>query len=230
MRVAIIPARKGSERAPGKNTAIINGLPLVEIAIKQAIRTGLFDKIIVSSNDPDVIEIANKYKVTVDCRDEELSGSKSPLIDMIRALINKYYLDDNNSISLLVVTNPLRSDEDIGNALNLFDKHEQQKGVVSVAEIEYPIEMAFEIDSESQLNSKFKNKTTRKQDFSTSYRWNDAIIIDSVKNWKDKNRKLFVDGSIPYVMPPERSFYIDYPWQLDIIKMLMESNIKKKGD
>ncbi len=58
IRAAIIPARGGSQRVPGKNKRMFHGKPIIEYAIKTAFESGLFDKVLVSTDDPDTAEIA----------------------------------------------------------------------------------------------------------------------------------------------------------------------------
>jgi len=222
MRVAIIPARKGSARVPGKNTAIVAGISLIERAIKQAIRTDLYDKIIVSSDDPVVWSTCLEYPVTIDERAPELADPHSPLIAVLAYTIHKYNIPLDATVALLQVTNPLRTDEDIRKAHNIFESSSRHNTLVSVCELEYPVELTWNIDKKNMLFSRFEAHTTRKQDFPPSYRYNDAIVIDMATNFISEDRKLFGASPLPFQMPPERSFCIDYPWQFEIIRMLIE--------
>jgi CMP-N-acetylneuraminic acid synthetase len=229
-KIAIIPARKGSVRCPDKNNAIINGITIAERAIISSIKTNMFDEIIVSTNDDNIIEIASKYledNVKIDYRSKDLSKDKSTLIDVIRYIINKNNYSEDDIICLIPVTNPLRNENDIIEGLNLYNEIEVKNTIISVCDMEYPIELSWKYNEEKNiLLSSFDNKTTQKQDFKPSYKWNDAFIIDSVKSFLDKNRNNFGYNPTPYFMPPERSLYIDYPWQLNLIRILIENKEK----
>lgn len=222
MRVAIIPTRKGSARVPGKNTAIIGGISLAERAIQQAIRTNLYDKVIVSSDDPVVLSICSRYPVTIDVRTSELADSRASLIAVLAKIIQTHNIPLNAMVTLLQVTNPLRTDDDIKKGQKIFESSDRLNTLVSVCELEYPVELTWNIDENGILFSRFDALTTRKQDFLPSYRYNDAIVIDVAANFLVEGRKLFGRSPLPFYMPPERSFCIDYPWQLEIIRMLIE--------
>lgn len=222
--IAIIPARGGSKRCPGKNTALFKGRPLVAHTIEQAMDAGIFDRIMVSTDDPEVIEIASAYNVVIDERDASLATDIVPLIDVIRNLILKYNWADDWLVSLLQVTAPLRTVDDIQKAYNLFRNSDNSNAVVSVTLNESPVQLAWFIHKEhlKPYFDKKKQSSTRKQDYEPTYRWNDAVIFDLVKNFMNPDRTLFGKSPIPYIMPPERSINIDYEFQLKLVKMMGE--------
>ena len=228
MNIAIIPARKGSLRCPGKNTAEIEGQTLYQRAINKAVGSKGFDRIIVSTNDEIIIDYVENYTdVELDVREENLSNSTSTLIDVIREVIVKKQITDESVICLLPVTNPLCSTEDIKGGMELYHSLLNKNTVVSACEMEYPIELTWKYDeTTNQLFNTHKINSTRKQDYKASFRWNDGFVIDSAIAFKDLNRNNFGYNPTPYFMPPERSFYIDYPWQLEIIKLLMEKKLR----
>lgn len=65
MNIAIIPASSASKRLPGKNTALINGRPMISYPIDAAVKSGMFDQVIVSSRDDDISAIAKEYGARV---------------------------------------------------------------------------------------------------------------------------------------------------------------------
>jgi len=113
--VAFIPARKGSKGLPGKNKKLFAGKPLVQWSIEQAAAAKLFDHIIVSSDDPDVLQIAHdckKLKVVPVERHPELAGDNANMDDVLYDFFGR---EKNKCkyICLLPPTSPLRSPEDI---------------------------------------------------------------------------------------------------------------------
>jgi len=220
--IAIIPARQGSKRCPDKNVSLFKGKTMTAHTIEQALESRMFDRIIVSSDDPKVIEIARQYIVEIDNRDALLATDNAPLIDLIRNLIVKYSLNEESIICLLLVTGPLREIEDISNALDLFLSTNRKESVVSVTVNENPIEMSWRME-DGRLRLLFSESiTTRKQDFKETYRYNDAVIFDLAKNFMDSERNLFGKEPVPYIMPPERSINIDYEFQLKLVQMMGE--------
>jgi CMP-N-acetylneuraminic acid synthetase len=219
--IAIIPARAGSKRCPKKNIALFKGKTMVAHTIEQALGAKIFDKIIVSSDDPFVLEIASKYSVDIDKREAVLAKDSSTLLDVIRNLISKHNLHHLNIVGLLQVTAPLRNIDDILKAYNLFYNSSQDHAVVSVTFNESPVQLAWKIDNEHLISFFDKKKhSTRKQDYETTYRWNDAVICDLTKNFLNPDRTLFGKSPIPYIMPPERSINIDYEFQLKLVQLM----------
>jgi CMP-N-acetylneuraminic acid synthetase len=109
---AFIPARAGSKGIPGKNKKDFCGKPLVQWSIDQAKESKLFDKIIVSSDDADILDIADKSGVVAEPRVEQLSGDDVATDDVMF----DYFAHNANQcelICLLQPTSPLRSVEDI---------------------------------------------------------------------------------------------------------------------
>ena len=125
------------------------------------------------------------------------------------------------------MTCPLRLSFDISEAYKLCIK--EKNCVVSVKENENPIQLSFQrnaIDNKLYPVMPYDYyKSTRKQNHCPTYFYNDAIIFDTVENFKDeKRRTLFGDNPTPYIMPPERSIAIDYKFQYDICKCLSKEN------
>lgn len=131
--VAFIPARKGSKGLPGKNKKLFHGKPLVQWSIEQAAATKLFDHIIVSSDDPDVLQIAHdckRMKVVPVERHPDLAtdtvGIDEVLYDFFARPQHKC-----EYICLLPPTAPLRSADDI-KAMYKFIKMKKYWSIVSV--------------------------------------------------------------------------------------------------
>jgi len=83
--LALIPARAGSQRVPGKNVRPLAGHPLIAYSIAAAKESGLFDLVHVSTDSEEIAEIARRYGAEVpELRPAELAGSTSPDIEWIR--------------------------------------------------------------------------------------------------------------------------------------------------
>lgn len=225
MNIAIIPARKGSERMPNKNRSKINGSSIFKIALDQALRVKIFDRIIVTTNDEVLINESKNLPILIDRRPSNYSCKKTPLISVINYIISKFNIEDDANISLLTVTNPLREDIDILKPNKIFQESNRERRLLSVTEVDYPIEMTWKIGENGNLKSNFSIDTTRKQDFTKSYKWNDSIIIDKASGFSKNNQNLYGKDSIPYFMPHEKSIQIDSEWQFKLVKFLLENNL-----
>ena len=117
--------------------------------------------------------------------------------------------------------------EDIQRAYQLYINSDSTCAVVSVTENDYPMQLTMRIEGERlvPMFPKVYKKGLRKQDQGATYRWNDAVMVDTFKNLSDPSRvNLFGESPIPYVMPLERSVAIDYPFHLEICQALGELN------
>lgn len=74
MNIAIIPARGGSRRIPGKNIREFHGKPIIAYSIEAARKSGLFDHIIVSTDSPEITAVARAYRAQVLKRPDHLAG------------------------------------------------------------------------------------------------------------------------------------------------------------
>jgi len=131
--VAFIPARKGSKGLPGKNKKIFAGKPLVQWSIEQAAATKLFDHIIVSSDDDDILQIAKdckKLKVVPVERHKELATDEADMDDVMYDFFGRPKNKCQN-VCLLPPTSPLRLPEDISKMFK-FLKFKKYWTVISV--------------------------------------------------------------------------------------------------
>ena len=221
--ICFVPARNSSTRLKGKNIAAFKDGNLITHTIDQAKLCGIFDRIILSSNDTGILEIGKRLGVETHIR---LDGYDQ-LIDVIRNAIPELNINDEDTFGLLLVTCPLRNIKDICEAHKIFREVDKQHCVVSVKQNENPVQMSWKTDAGGHLIPVMPKNyyiSTRKQDHYKTYCYNDAIIFDTVKNFMKPERNLFGDTPIPYLMPWERSIAIDYEFQLKIARCLGGKN------
>jgi len=127
---AFIPARQGSKRLPGKNKKIFHGKPLVQWSIDQAKEAKVFDKIVVSSDDPDILAMADKSGVIPVQRQEQLATDEA---DINNVVYDFFARPENHcdNVCLLNPTHPLRTAKDIKDSYK-FLKAKKYYAVVSV--------------------------------------------------------------------------------------------------
>ena len=137
--IAIIPARGGSKGLPKKNVKEIMGKPLIAWTIEQALASKYLDKIVVSTDNEEIKLISEKYGAEVPfLRPKVLARDDSPTIDVIMHAINWFEKREEyfDIIVLLEPTSPLRKEDDIDNAIELFIKNiDKADSLVSVGDV-----------------------------------------------------------------------------------------------
>ena len=111
--IAIIPARKGSKRVPGKNTKVLGSKKLIEYTIEHAINSTLIDKVFINTDDTSIKDIACQYECEFYERNSKLAEDKTTTKDVILDFINKQFIRDSmpQNIVLLQPTVPFRRAE-----------------------------------------------------------------------------------------------------------------------
>lgn len=115
--VALVPARSGSQRVPGKNVRPLAGHPLLAYAIETALQSGVFERVVVSTDSEEIASVARWYGGDVPfLRPAEYATSVSPDIDWLRDTLER--LDESYEIFAIVrATNPFRGAETVRRGL-----------------------------------------------------------------------------------------------------------------
>jgi CMP-N,N'-diacetyllegionaminic acid synthase len=124
--VAFIPARGGSKGVPQKNIKLIAGKPLIAWSIEQTLASDLIDRVIVSTDCPDIASVAKKYGAEVPfLRPDSISGDKATTESAMLHCCD--YLEKANELPelflLVQATSPIRSENQFDNAINYFNKN-----------------------------------------------------------------------------------------------------------
>lgn len=224
--LAIIPARSGSKGIPHKNILPIAGKPLIAYTFESAISSKLLDKIILTTDDEKIIELAKQHNIYCPfIRPSNLAGDDVCLEDvMLHALsylkekVN--YLPD--AVVLLQPTSPLRTSKHIDEAIKLFED-EDVDTVVSVSEpMEHPCDMVyfedgkmkFLFDGEGFLAGK------QRQDYPKFYFLNGAIYIFKTEVLL-MNKSRFGKKVKPYLMRQIESIDIDSRDDFEIAELII---------
>ena len=117
--LAIIPARGGSKRLPHKNVLKLAGKPLIAWSIDAGLQSQYIDKVIVTSDDDEILNIAKQFKGEVIKRPEELASDTATSFDAIKHTIEN--VEKYDYIVLLQPTSPLRNFKHIDNAIKLLE-------------------------------------------------------------------------------------------------------------
>ena len=205
---------------PGKNKRLVAGRPLISYTIETALATEALDRVIVTTDDPEIAELARAAGAEVVERPGEIAGDASPVIDAVIHALGAVGLTDPAAVVLLQPTSPLRTAEDIGRALALFER--TGVPVCSVVRVEdaHPARM-YRIEGERLVPEMPELATARRQDLPALFLRNGAIYI--VGPDQLAHREIICDSMVPYEMPAERSANVDAEIDLVVLEALLTS-------
>jgi len=233
MRIlGLIPARGGSKRLPGKNTRLLGGKPLIQWTIEGARKSGAFAEILVSTDSPEIADIARSAGASVPwLRPAELASDSAKSIDAIRHAIGA--LEDSgksfDAIMLLQATSPFRSTESIVGAVSEFKRTGGFRTVVSVSPCrENPAWMNW-LTPDGYLESILPNPEIGRpsQELRKAYIFNGVIYVASTSHIKAGGD--FVNGeTLAYVVEdPLESLDIDDSLDWAAAEAAWESRARK---
>lgn len=228
--IAIIPARGGSKGIPKKNIRLLAGKPLIVYTIAEAVKSKCFDRIIVSTDDPNIARISQENGADLLMRPKELAEDHTPTVDVILhavATLEKEEAYVPDYIVVLQPTSPLRSSFDIKAAIEHYLKKSNYESLVSVVESEHPFSWAMNIEN-GYLIPLFDEKSLKKQRQAhlSTYFPNGAIYVISRESLY-KNQNFYSEKTLAHIMPVERSIDIDTEYDFMIAEFLLrkERNI-----
>lgn len=212
MKIAIIPARGGSKRLPGKNIKLLGDKPLIAWTIEAAIKSNVFDHVFVSTDSEEIASVSRDYGAKVPfLRPAELSSDTATTNDVVTHLVEWFeeeYNKEVTRVAILQPTSPLRNAQHIQEAFKVMEI-KRAKAVVSVCELEYPIQYCNKLGSDGSMDG-FINKENNKrtQDLEPYYRLNGAIYIFD-REYVGRISELYSVGTFAYVMDSFHSIDID---------------------
>jgi len=200
--IAIIPARGGSKRIPRKNIRDFHGKPLISYSIEAAIKSDLFDKVIVSTDDEEIACIAKQYGASVPfIRPKEISDDFSSTKDVVNHLLE--YLKSKGLnyeyICTIYATAPLLDKKFLIEGL---EKLNQSSAInaFSCTTMPFPIQRTFKLIEENRCEMFWpENFYERSQDLEEAYQ--DAGQFYWKKINKSTNKNMFGEDSIGIVIP-----------------------------
>ena len=173
--IAIIPARAGSKGLPGKNTALIEGKSLVQLAIESALSIPEITRVVVTSDDVSVQKIASDLGAEVVVRPVGLAQDNSPIESAILHALAELNLDPTSTDVLTVIqpTSPLRDKQLLATSISNFIKNGSQGSLFGVVEVEHhPAKMLV-------VNGEFVVPFTKVEDLSAPRQQLDRVVRQS---------------------------------------------------
>ena len=225
--VAIIPARAGSKDVKKKNIALINGHPLLSYSIEAAKRSKFIKRIFVSTDGKDISKTAEKYGAMVIKRPKNISNSTSQIEPaVLHAIknIEKSFKDKVDNIVLLQPTSPLRSINDLDNAISKFIKDKADSLFSCINN--HPLVWQYKNYKLSPLNYNPFKRPSRQTMLPTLIE-NGSIYITKKKIFKTKKNRLA--GKISsYVMESYSKIELDTKNDLKFFSVFLNPKIRKK--
>ena len=224
MKLAVIPARGGSKRIPGKNVKLFGGKPMIAWSIEAVQRTGLFDRIVVSTDDKEIASIARKYGADVPfVRPAELSDDHTSTAPVIAHAIEWHLKQDFHPIEICCIyaTAPFLRSEDI----ILGQKTLNQSDVdfaFSATSYAFPIQRAFKLREDGRIEmfdpSQFQ---VRSQDLPEAFHDAGQFYWGTRDAWLS-GTPIFGSKSAPVFLPRYRVQDIDTPEDWEQAELMMK--------
>jgi len=228
--LAVIGARGGSKGVKNKNIRMLLGKPLIAWTIEQAIKSKLFDRVVLTSDSDEIMRISSEYGADVFFkRPDELATDSAPKIPAIRhALVEteKRYNKKYNIVVDLDATSPLRTEQDLKLALDIFVNNNYDALITAMSARRSPYFNLVELDDYGfvDLSKKIHKPIVRRQDSPKCFDMNASFDI-----WKRevllKSDTLFTGKTGLFIMPEERSIDIDSELDWKIVEMIMSERI-----
>lgn len=231
MKIGVIPARGGSKRIPRKNILPFAGKPIMAWTIETALESGLFDRVIVSTDDDEVAAVALDYGAEVPFRrPAELSDDHTGIIEVVQHAIR--WLTESGAdveyVCCMLPTAPFLQAEALSQALQQLSASDASYAV-SVTAFSFPVQRAIRINTENRVEAIWpENIPRRSQDLEEAF--HDAgQFYWGTREAFERGEPILASGSIPIRLPRYRVQDIDTPedWQL---AELMFNALREAGD
>jgi len=223
--LGIIPARSGSKRLPHKNILEMAGKPLISWTIEAALSAKKLSSVIVSTDDEGIAAVAREYGAEVPfLRPSHLGGDEVTTYDVVEDLLQK--VDEPKNIVLLQPTSPLRTADDIDQAISLYEK-KSATAVIGVCEVDHPVEWSNFLPKDNNMDnfihSDIKNK--RHQDLPARYRINGAVYIIDTESFLSDKSFIPEKGTYAYRMNRENSVDIDEKLDFLLAELILQTRM-----
>jgi CMP-N,N'-diacetyllegionaminic acid synthase len=223
---AVIPVRGGSKGIPGKNLYRLGRDTLLERTIKIAKLCQYIDRVLVSTDNQEMYDIAQRYAAAAPAlRPAELATDNAKTVDVILNLI-KMAAIDAGWVLLLQVTSPLRTLGDLNEFCRAFDRAEPStEAIVSLAQHDSPHPDKIQrIENGMVVSYLGKESMVARQFLPRVYSLNGAFYLTHTETLIDR-RTFMPAHTIPFIMPEERSLNLDGKLDLFLLEALVEKGI-----
>jgi CMP-N,N'-diacetyllegionaminic acid synthase len=206
--LAIIPARAGSKRLPGKNIKPLLGKPLIAWTVEQACRCQYFTDVVLSTDCENIAAVGKEYGAKVPfLRPPALSQDHSSSYDLIEHALAYFNQQGKNYdyVALLEPTSPLRKKQDLDHAMQGFlENQDQYDALISVGRIEREHPSIIKAITAEKKLSRFYEK-----DIKTEAYFPYGVIYASKVSTLLETRTFYQKNTLPYLIERWQNFEID---------------------
>ncbi|WP_432218960.1 pseudaminic acid cytidylyltransferase [Pseudomonas kribbensis] len=198
--VAIIPARGGSKRIPRKNLKPFDGVPMIARSIRTALDSGLFDQVVVSTDDEEIAELAQAHGAQVPfLRPAELAddftGTAAVIVHALQQLPHFDYA------CCVYATAPLLQARFLRQGLELLEQHPDKSFAFSVTDFGFPVQRALTLDGQGALTALYPEfRNTRSQDLPAAFQDAGQFYWGRSEAWL-RGEVLYSPASLPVILP-----------------------------
>ena len=216
--VAVIPARGGSKRIPGKNKRLFNGVPMIVWPIQSLLESNTFSRVIVSTDDLQIASLAEDAGAEVPfLRPEDLSGDLVGAADVIRHSVKLLGLGEEVSVMNVYPTAPLPP-AIFADAASLHGKN-REHFVVGVGRYRTPIERSLRADLGLMAHEDYSASLIRTQDLPEAYFDAGKFHIATVSLWETRPT-MMSQPFVPFFLPEWSTVDIDEEQDWEIAEVL----------
>jgi|APSaa5957512535_1039671.scaffolds.fasta_scaffold02424_5 CMP-N,N'-diacetyllegionaminic acid synthase len=223
--LCLMLARGGSKGVPGKNIKLLNGKPLIYYTIKAVQKAGIYDRFMLSTDDPQIAEVARGYDVDVPfIRPTSLAGDTASAVDAIEHALKwlEAQGETYDYVQYIFPTAPLRTCEDLLGGLDTLVSSDADM-VISVCKTDHPAQWMNVLPPDNSLQDFVKKEYRQKnnQTLPATYRINGSIYVGKWEIFYNKLDWLEQD-TVAHIMPRKRSIDIDLPLDFKLAEVIMK--------
>ena len=226
MNIAIIPARGGSKRIPRKNIKLFHGKPMIAYSIEAARKSKCFDKIIVSTDDQEIAEVAKKYGAEVpfirpSLLSDDHTGTNDVIVHAIEFLKHSGIVLEY--IACIYATAPFLTYQIIQKGMNLLEQHKDADYSVTVAKYPFPVQRALKLQQNGRLTlNDPEYAMARSQDLDEYCHDAGQLYCGRAESFKLKPT-VFLGSVLPVYLDSKSIQDIDTPEDWDRAELLFEA-------
>lgn len=228
-KIAIITARGGSKRIPGKNVKLFLGKPIIEYSIEAALKSGVFDEVMVSTDDIGIKQIAEKAGAKVPfMRSEETSNDYATTADVLYEVLNEYKQmgESFDYACCIYPTAPFVTAEKLRNGMKMLEEAEADT-VLPIVAFSFPPQRGVKISEQYVKLVQPEYQNVRSQDIENIYHDCGQFYCFDVKRFMNC-KNVIGEKTLPYVMDELEVQDIDTntDWKLAELKyqLMIEKN------
>lgn len=210
--IAIIPARGGSKRVPRKNIKAFHGRPMIAYSIQAALESGLFTRVVVSTDDAEIAEVARSWGAEVPfLRPAELADDHAGTVEVIQHAVAalREQGEDFAYACCLYATAPFVTPADLARGLEILEGHPDKAYAFTVTDYASPVQRALRLRPDGGVESLYPEfYETRSQDLEPAFHDAGQFYWGRTEAWA-QGAPLHAPHSLPIRLPRHRVQDID---------------------